>query len=146
MKLSMTWKEKMLFEATDGTDSVLMDAKPPIGTGKTLSPKQLCLAAICGCTGMDVASLMRKNKQEMKALRVDADAPIGEGYPAVFTEVRLDFHFEGAIDTAKAIEAVELSQSKYCGVSAMISKACPIFFQVHVNGNKVHEGKAKFEF
>lgn len=144
MKISTIWKEKSHFETTDGENMAHMDAKPPFGNGSALSPKQLVLSAIGGCTGVDIAGLMRKYKQDMKGLRIEADAPVSEGHPAVFTQVQLDFYFEGTIDPAKAMEAVTLSQTKYCGVSAMIAKACPIYYRVHINGALVGNGQANF--
>lgn len=122
-----------------------MDAKPPFGDGSALSPKQLALAAIAGCTGVDITGLMRKYKQEMTGFKIDADAPVSQGHPAVFTEVQLDFYFEGKIESAKAMEAVILSQTKYCGVSAMMAKNCPIRYRVHLNGEKIGDGVAKFD-
>lgn len=144
MKISMNWQGDMTFVGTDGRNSVTMDTQAPIGRGAALSPKQMCLASICGCTGIDVASLLKKYKQTVRTFRMEADAPTTEGYPSVFAHVQLDFFLEGEIESAKAIEAVELSQTKYCGVSAMIAKACPIHYRVHVNGTKVHEGQANF--
>lgn len=134
----------MTFVSTDGNNSVTMDTQAPMGDGRALSPKQLCLASICGCSGMDVVGLLKKFKQDVKMFRVEADAPVTEGYPAVFAFVMLDFFLDGNIESAKAIEAVHLSQSKYCGVSAMIAKACPIRYRIHVNGVKVHEGESAF--
>lgn len=74
---------KIIVQATDGTLSTNMDAKPPFGEGNFLSPKQLALAAVTGCTGVDIVGLMRKHKQEMSGLRIEADAPVTEGHPAV---------------------------------------------------------------
>ena len=146
MKISTEWKEKMLFTSGAGEHSVLMDTKAPIGTDKALSPKQLLLSAITGCTAMDVVAYMRKHKQELKEFRIEADAQTTEGsYPVIFKEVHLQFFLDGNIEPAKAIDAVTLSETKYCGVSAMVSKVVPIRFTIFVNGTNVHQGQAKFE-
>jgi putative redox protein len=145
MKIKTVWEEKLRFKATAGEHSALMDTVAPLSTDKALSPKQLLLAAVTGCTAMDVAAHMRKHKQEMQEFYIEADAPTTEGsYPVIFKEVHLEFHLSGKIDPKVAIEAVELSETKYCGVSAMISKAVPIRFTVFVNGANVHQGTAKF--
>ena len=140
----MTWEGKMKFSATDGQQSVVMDTRAPLGDGSALSPKQLLLASICGCTGMDVAGLLRKYKQEVSSFHVEADAPVTEGYPSIFAFVQLDFFLQGPLEAAKAIEAVQLSQSKFCGVSAMVAKACPIRYRIYLNGNEIHQGEAAF--
>lgn len=141
-----TWKNKSLFVTGDGEHHTNMDAKPPFGEGTALTPKQLALAAVAGCTGMDINSLMKKFKQEMTGLRIEADAPLTEGkQPAVFKEIKLDFFFEGNIEPSKALEAVTLSQTKFCGVSAMMAKACPIYYHVHLNGKEIGKGQAEFK-
>jgi putative redox protein len=144
MKISTTWESKMKFSSTDGRNSLVMDTQPPIGDGSALSPKQLCLAAICGCTGIDVASLLRKFKQEPTSFHMEAEAPVTESYPAVFSWVMLDFFLQGPVEAARLIEAVQLSQTKYCGVSAMFAKGCPIRYRIHLNGNLVNEGESNF--
>src|SRR3989344_1130438 len=144
MKTTCIWQDKMKFTASFAQHMVPMDAQAPVGSNTAASPKQLLLAGICGCTGMDIVSLLRKYKQEVKSFSIEADAPLTEAYPAVFQYVQLIFKLDGAIDPAKALEAVELSQSKYCGVSAMVSKVVPISYVVEVNGVRVGEGKANF--
>jgi len=134
----------MRFEATDGENLSVMDAPRPFGDGRALSPKQHLLAAICGCSGVDVAARMRKNRQGMTGLRIEADAPKREGKPSTFNSVALDFHFEGEVDPALALEAVAKSQSEECGVSAMVATHCPISYRVFLNGKLLGEGSARF--
>jgi putative redox protein len=144
MKLAMSWQGKMRFSATDGNKIVEMDTQAPVGDGSALSPKQLLLAAVCGCSAMDVAGLLRKNKQTVDSFHIEADAPVTEGYPAIFSLIQLDYFLQGTIDREQAIEAVRLSQTKYCGVSAMVAKACPIRYRIHLNGHQIGEGRASF--
>lgn len=93
---------------------------------------------------MDVIAHLNKRKQPPKIFRVEAEADLTATHPKTFTEVRLDFHLEGEIQTALALEAVGLSQTKYCGVSAMMAKNCPIRYRVVLNGSVVGQGEAKF--
>ena len=146
MKLTTTWKGKMLLEASDGTHSAMMDAKPPFGQDTAMSPKQLLLAAITGCTGVDVISLLRKHKQDLQSFSIAAEADPREEYPKIFKEILLDFFLTGAIDSEIAIAAVADSQSKYCSVSAMVSKASPIRYRIYINDMLVHEDQARFAF
>jgi putative redox protein len=148
MKVSTKWNGGMQFESSDGSHSALMDSKAPFGKDTALSPKQLLLAAVMGCTGIDVISLMKKHKQDVQKFWLEADAPISDKqkYPAVFSHIQLDYYFEGAVEKEKAIEAVMLSQTLYCGVSAMVSKAMPIHNRIHLNGELIHEEDSKFKF
>lgn len=145
MKIVCHWNEGMRFTAEANGHSLPMDAKLPVGTGTALTPKELVLAAICGCTAMDVTGLMRKYRQTMTRFEISADASVQDGHPAVFKEVNLDFSIDGEIDSAKLIEAVQLSQTKYCSVSAMISKAAPIHFRVFLNNKEIHSGTSHFD-
>ncbi len=147
MKLSCVWNEKMQFDAKTGAHSVRMDAKSPIGNDSGPSPKQLLLASICGCTAMDVAALMRKHKQSMERFEVEADAELTEGsYPVVFKKIHLIFRLAGTLNTETVNEAVKLSQTKFCGVTAMVSKAVPVSYSIEINGQVVGQGEAKFNF
>lgn len=145
MKISTRWQGKMRFETTlPGGTSAAMDAPAPIGDGSAPSPKQLLLAAICGCTGIDISARMRKLRLDLKGLTIEAEAPKREGKPATFDSVLLDFYFEGGLEDAAAVEAVVASQTEECGVSAMVAAHCPIRWRVHVNGRFVQEGEARF--
>jgi putative redox protein len=146
MKLVCNWNEKMKFTAEADQHKVEMDTKPPIGTDTALTPKQLLLAGICGCTGMDVVALLKKYKQPLEKLHIEAETTLTEGiYPAVFKEVRLIFKVSGEVDPAKVVEAVTLSQTKYCGVSAMVSKSVPISYSIELNGKVIGTGTANFK-
>ena len=144
MKLDIHWKERMKFVATDGTQELAMDGKPPFGDGSALSPKQLVLAGLAGCTGIDVVSLLRKYKQPLEKLSMSVDAPQTEGHPAKFSQATIVFEFTGALDAEKVIEAVHLSQTRYCGVSAMLADSFPISYRVLLNGTEIHAGRADF--
>ena len=145
MHAKLIWKENLQFSAEADGHVVLMDAKPPVGQGKGQSPKQLLLAALCGCTAMDVAAFMRKHRQDMKRFEVTAEATVRQGvHPAVFTAIDIAFRIEGAVDPALASEAARLSQTSFCAISAMLSRAVPIRYQVLVNGAPVGQGEAQF--
>ena len=135
----------MKFNATADGQSVVMDAKAPIGSSSAMTPKELIAAGLAGCTAMDVIALLKKHKQAYKALEVDADIVASTaGQPVVFTSATLTFTATGEIDRAILLEAVHLSQTKYCGVSAMLVKAFPISYVVMLNGEQIGEGKADF--
>jgi len=145
MKIQCNWTDKMKFTAEADDHKIEMDTKPPIGNDTALTPKQLLLAGVCGCTAMDVVALLKKDKQFLENFQVEADASTTEGvYPSVFKEIKLNFKIKGKLDASKVLESVRLSQTKYCGVSAMISKAVPISYTVELNGANIGSGKASF--
>ena len=144
MKVVTKWTEKMQFVASADGHDAKMDTKAPIGTDTALTPKQLVVAGLAGCTAMDVIALMKKHKQSVESFEIEADVEKSSGgYPEVFTGALLVFRLKGVLDEAKVIEAVTLSQTKYCGVSAMLAKAFPIRYRIEINGKTVgSEGHA----
>jgi len=145
MQTRTTWTEKLKFRAESDGNSVELDAKSPVGSGMGLTPKELLAIAVSGCTGMDVVALMRKYKQPLESFEVLADATVTEGvYPAVFNKIDLTFFLKGKLDKEKVIEAVRLSQTKFCGVSAMVVKAVPIHYKIILNDEEISTGEAAF--
>ncbi|MBY0385688.1 OsmC family peroxiredoxin, partial [bacterium] len=91
-------------------------------------------------------ALMKKHKQPVTEFKIDVDVePLTTKHPHVFAKAEITFHLTGQIDAAIALESVRLSQTKFCGVSAMLSKAFPITYNVIVNGESVGSGQAQFE-
>jgi len=146
MKIDLVWSEKMLFEAQAGEHRVAVDAKAPIGNNRGMGPKELLLSAMASCTAMDVVALLRKHRQDLKQLKVEVEAPQSEGgHPKVFTRADLTFDVQGDIDATVLLNSVKASQTLYCGVSAMLSRALPIAYKVVLNGALVGTGEASFK-
>ena len=66
----------MKLGATDGKHSVAMDTAAPAGEDTALNPKELLLASLCGCTSMDVLSLLSKQQLPLEAYELVADAEL----------------------------------------------------------------------
>lgn len=145
MKLDLQWNEAMKFTGSAAGNTVVMDAKSPIGQGSAMTPKELVVAGLAGCTAMDVAALFKKHKQTPQSFHVTVDVETSTGsHPVVFNSALLTFSASGEVSKEVFIEAVNLSQTKYCGVSAMLSKAFPIKFKIVLNEELIHEGQAHF--
>lgn len=146
MKASIVWKDAMEFEGIAGGHAVKMDAKTPIGKDAGASPKELVVMGLGGCTAMDVIALLKKYKQPPNRFSVEVDVQTSTGgQPAVFEKAVIAFDVEGSIEIEKLNEAVRLSQTRYCGVSAMLTKAFPIEYRVILNGQEVGSGTANFD-
>jgi putative redox protein len=107
---------------------VLMDAARDFGGDERgARPFELLLVGLAGCTGMDVVSLLRKMRVDFTELELEIEAEKSEEHPHVFTDINLVYIVTGRdIDEDKVKRAIELSQDKYCSVSAMLRKACPV--------------------
>lgn len=144
MKLSFEWQGGMAFAGGDSENRVVMDTRPPLGRGQGLSPKQLLVAGVCGCTAMDVVAMLRKYKMEPTTFVVEAEAEPVSGHPAVLKEIALRFVVTGEVVPQALLEAITLSQTKYCGVSAMVNAVSPIRWEAVLNGSSVGTGRADF--
>lgn len=146
MQARSVWTEKMNFSAECEGHSVALDAKPPFGSSSGFTPKELVAIAVTGCTGMDVIALMKKYKQPVESFEVSVDATSVEKIqPPIFKDLALTFTFKGQLDREKVIEAVHLSQTKYCSVSAMLVNTVPIHYKILLNGEIIGTGESNFK-
>ena len=128
-QVKTTWKENMAFESQIGNHTVRMDAADPLGDDSGASPKKLLLASLAGCTGMDVVSLLKKMRVPFTNFEMDIDADLTEEHPKVYSEIRIKYRIFGSqLSREKVKKAIDLSQDKYCGVSAMLEKNSPIVY------------------
>ena len=131
-----TWQGGMAFRMEQDGHSFLLDSSPDWGGSDSgPRPKALLLSGLIGCTGMDVVSILRKMKVEDYGLSIRADAEYTEEHPVIFRSIHLTFSFSGTgLPPEKIERAVELSQEKYCGVSAMLKHTARIGYTITVNG------------
>jgi putative redox protein len=102
------------------------------GNGKGVKPKQLMLAAMEGCTSLDVVSLLKKMKIDYTYFEVKAQATLSEEHPKHYTDVQLQYIFKGiGLNKEKIQRAVELSFDKYCGVIYMFKQFAKVNYSIH---------------
>jgi putative redox protein len=86
-----------------------------------VSPMELVLLGLAGCTGMDIADILTKKREPLKALKVKVRGSRCEDYPQVYKEIEVTYLIWGEEIKPKSVEqAIKLSEEKYCSVSAMI--------------------------
>ena len=90
------------------------------------TPMELVLIALCGCTASDVVGILRKKREPFTSLEVSAAGERAEGYPAVYTDIKLKYRLGGRVSRKAMEDAVRLSKEKYCSVSAMLQKTAKI--------------------
>lgn len=123
--LTVDWKGGMAFQATseDGT-SFTMDASPDHGgQGLGPSPMEAFVAAAAGCSAMDVVSILKKMQQKVTSYRIEVEWSRTEPgkYPRPVDKLTLCHVVQGEdLDPAAVARAVELTDSKYCGVIATL--------------------------
>jgi putative redox protein len=124
----------MAFTATVNGFSVQMDAASDVGgTEKGPRPKPLTLAALGGCTGMDVVSILEKMRVPLESFVMKIEAEQTEEHPKVYNKIHIIYTFKGKdLPLDKLEKAVNLSQEKYCGVSAMLRKTAEVTYEIVV--------------
>lgn len=110
---------------TDSNHWVTMDGPVEFGGSDAgIRPKELLLLGLGGCTGSDVVSILQKKKVNLEDFEINIETEVSDGHPQVFTKLHLEYVFYGKDINVKDVErAIELSQTKYCGVTAMLEKA-----------------------
>ncbi len=84
-------------------------------------PMEVALLALGGCTAFDVIGILRKKRQTVTGYRVELRAEQREEPPRYFTRVEIRHYLRGRIDPEAVRRAIELSETKYCSVSAMMA-------------------------
>jgi putative redox protein len=119
--------------------------KESSGMDAATHPMELILLALGGCTSCDVVSILQKKQVSLKDFETYIDAERAEEHPRVFTKIHLEFVFYGTeLNPIHLERAIELSQQKYCPVSAMLNSSVPIttsFRIVEVPAGQVTERK-----
>lgn len=113
---------------TDSNHWITMDGPENFfGSNAGIRPKELLLLSLAGCTGSDVVTILDKKKVKYTKFEMNISAEQQEEHPQVFTKINLEYVFYGKNIQAKDVErAIELSQTKYCSVTAMLQKAVTI--------------------
>lgn len=113
---------------TDSNHWITMDGPEEFGGSNAgIRPKELILLSLAGCTGSDVASILSKKRVKLDGFEMNINADVADEHPQVFTKINLEYVFYGKNLPVKEIErAIELSQTKYCSVTAMLQKSVTI--------------------
>jgi len=130
--IHVKWNEEMSFQTEVNGHKLILDAAANVG-GKDAGPrpKPLLLVALGGCTGMDVVSLLKKMRVDIDDFNVAVEADLNEEHPKYYNKIHLKYEIWGKdLPLEKIEKAVNLSQEKYCGVSAMLGKVATMSHEI----------------
>lgn len=135
MKTKVNWKAKFYLEGETATGhTVKMDSA---GAGlKTAgpTPKELVLQALAGCTMMDVAGMLEKQRKHVDKFWIDVDAELANEHPKVFTKIHLTYNFKGSdLDDSCVKRSIDLSREKYCAIYNMLKHSVEITYSYEIN-------------
>lgn len=123
--IDLVWRGGMEFHAkTSSGNSLVFDSDSDSESKSTgSSPLDFLLAAIAGCTAMDVVSILQKKRQDLQSysITVEGARPEPGQYPRPFTSIFLRHSFSGTnLDPLAVARAIQLSEEKYCSVLATL--------------------------
>ena len=142
-QIETQWMGKMQFNALINGHTVIMDAPERSGGEDSAPiPKPFVLAALSGCTGMDIVALLRKAGHNISDLNMVVTGELSRQAPIQYVSIHILYDFKGAdAGQEAALSAVTDSQEKYCGVSSMLKKAIPVSWEIKYNGRQVFNNK-----
>ncbi|MDQ2941537.1 MAG: OsmC family protein [Chloroflexota bacterium] len=118
---------RMAVEVLTGSGhELLLDAGGDEGAGGGPGPKEALLAALAGCTSMDVATILRKKRQRPTGYQIAVSGDSATEHPRVFVRISVEHRVSGAVEVEALRRSIELSATRYCPVSAMLSASVRI--------------------
>ncbi|MEO6671154.1 MAG: OsmC family protein [Ferruginibacter sp.] len=135
-EIETQWMGKMQFNSLVNGHTIIMDAPERVG-GEDHGPipKPFILTALSGCTGMDVIAILNKAHKEIQELDIKVTGELSKQQPIEYIAMHVFYDFKGDESCKQdALEAVKVSQEKYCGVSHMLRKALPVTWEINYNG------------
>ncbi len=107
------------FTITFDTDEGVAERSGP-------APLETVLAALAACTSLDVASILRKKRQSAVGYEIAVSAERSEEHPRVYTAIVVEHRVTGDVAAEAVRRSVELSATRYCPISAMLSASVTI--------------------
>lgn len=120
--VAVTWVQDEQFVASgSGGHSIVLDAPGGRAAWQGFKPSELLLAAVGGCTAVDVIDILRKKRLHVSGLRVTVSGEQREEHPRAFERIAVHYEVRGQDIPAAAVErAISLSEEKYCSVAATL--------------------------
>jgi len=122
---SIQWIGEEKFVATSPSGhAITIDSDR--SSNKAPGPMELVLMALGACTGTDVVSILKKKRQKLESLEVICSGERASEPPTVWIKLEILYRLRGVLDEAAVKRAIELSEQKYCSVSAMLQKTATL--------------------
>ena len=149
MNAEVKWKSRLSFTGTaDSGFDVPLGSFPEVGGDNDgFRPMELIAVGLAGCTGMDVISILKKKRQDVKDFQVKVITERADQHPKVFTEATIEYHLAGKDIAESAVtRAMELSADAYCPAQAMLGKLFPMELKYTIyEGDSIDTGTKTIE-
>jgi putative redox protein len=134
IKLERIDKAYHMLASNEDGNTVETDGSPAIGgSNKAMRPMQMLIAALGGCSSIDVINLLDKMRQPLEDIKMEINGERVEGeVPSLFTQINIHYELYGDLDPKKAERAIQLSVEKYCSVGKIIEKTAEITWSYEI--------------
>jgi putative redox protein len=124
-EINTTWVNQSIFVGKNEAGATVQMGSSEDQTA--VGPMQLLLIALAGCTGMDIASILRKKRIDLKDMQIKVRGKRAADYPMIWTDINILYSLWGENILPKdAEQAIRLSEEKYCSVGLMLGKVAKI--------------------
>lgn len=136
-RASVTWLKQRQFVGTDGTGHSVVLSSQDEENGVGMSPSQLLLVSLAGCTAYDVVSILEKKRQTLTGLEIKVTGDQDEDPPWTYRKIHMEYLVRGDGLSEKAVrDAIELSEEKYCSVAATLRGTVEITYDYTIVDGK----------
>jgi putative redox protein len=127
----VVWQGDMSFDGFGSTwadGKVQFDADGAVGGhDQGFRPLEMLLMGLAGCTAMDVISILKKKRQDVTGFEVEVEGVQVDEHPKYYGKIALVYRVTGRdVDPKAVARAIELSETRYCGASAMLREKANI--------------------
>ncbi|HWB63461.1 MAG TPA: OsmC family protein [Chitinophagales bacterium] len=131
-KIDLQWLADDKFNVHQNGKSIRIDANTDENASTGVRPKALILSSLAGCTAIDVVEILRKMRVDFDEFNIDVTGDLTDTDPKTYQTVTLVYRIrlKNPADKDKMEKAVNLSQEKYCGVSAMVRKFADLKYSI----------------
>jgi putative redox protein len=116
----LTWIEREQFIGVDESNHSVVLSTQGEANGVGMKPSDLLLIALAGCTAVDVVRIIAKGRQSLTGLKIDVRADQAPDPPWAYRSIHLHYRLRGTLSAEVVGRAIELSEQKYCAVSASL--------------------------
>jgi putative redox protein len=126
---TVRWVDRRQFVGTDSTKHSVVMSSQDEENATGMSPSQLLLVALGGCTAYDVVNILEKKRQPITGLEVKVTGEQEKDPPWTYRKIHIDYVVRGNGLSEKAVlDAIELSEQRYCSVAATLRGAAEITY------------------
>lgn len=129
--MKAVWQGGRLFAHTAASGHTLVTDTPEEagGTDSAVTPMELILLGVIGCTGVDVVSILEKMREPIEGLEIEAGFERSEKHPRIYTRIHIAYSLRGDLEEKNVQRAIELSQDRYCSASATVAATAKMTYE-----------------